>query len=433
MSLNLQLIVITNMNKFGSHKSMLINQISDATYPMLVQLVTSLGNFIISLIIIRALGMNEFGFFTICFLLILVSREIFSGIFLTPMSVLYHKFDEGNIYNYKGFLLCYLVIIMLFFSCCIYAASFMLHKFGGIYIVSENIRILILAFCVISFSDFLKRYFLINSNGLYSLCIEALRFFIIIFYMIYLVNMSELEISKILWILFISALTSSILFLPKIGFIEWSSIEYKNFYMKHSNFQKWMGLSVILKAAQSQTPQFLLLALLGELYLGIYRSCQQIANIINLPLNGIVQTLSAKGAIILKNEGSNFLEIYLKNTTIFLFFILVPTSIFIALFNESISSFLNIQNEKIFYLLILLLISNLFVSFRLQFLTFAEVNEKPKLISLSFMFSLIVGFPLSYLLINNLGLTGAGVSSIIFVILSTILLYRSKKKADIML
>ena len=309
------------MNKFGNYKSMLVNQISDATYPMLVQLVTSLGNFIISLIIIRALGMNEFGLFTICFLLILVSREIFSGIFLTPMSVLYHKFDEDNIYKYKGFLLCYLVIIMLFFSFCIYAVSLLLNKFGSIFIVSENIRILIITFCAISFSDFLKRYFLINSNGLYSLCVEVLRFFIIISYMIYLVNISELQISKILWILFISAITSAIIFLPKIGFIKWDTIEYKNFYIKHSNFQKWMGFSVILKAAQSQTPQFLLLALLGELYLGIYRSCQQIANIINLPLNGIMQTLSAKGAIILKKEGSKFLEIYLKNTTTFLFFI----------------------------------------------------------------------------------------------------------------
>ena len=106
----------------------------------------------------------------------------------------------------------------------------------------------------------------------------------------------------------------------------------------------------------------------------------------------------------------------------------MPISFFIILFDESISSFLNIQNEKIFYLLILLLISNLFVSFRLQFLTYAEVNEKPKLISLSFLFSLIVGLPLSYFLINNLGLTGAGISSIIFVILSTILLFLSKKK-----
>ena len=104
--------------------------------------------------------------------------------------------------------------------------------------------------------------------------------------MIYLV-ISELQISKILWILFISAITSAIIFLPKIGFIKWDTIEYKNFYIKHSNFQNGWDFHD-LKAAQSQTPQFLLLALLGELDED-YRSCQQIANIINLPLNGIVQ------------------------------------------------------------------------------------------------------------------------------------------------
>ena len=74
--------------------------------------------------------------------------------------------------------------------------------------------------------------------------------------MIYLVNISELQISKILWILFISAITSAIIFLPKIGFIKWDTIEYKNFYIKHSNFQKWMGFSVILKAANLKHRNF---------------------------------------------------------------------------------------------------------------------------------------------------------------------------------
>lgn len=60
----------------------------DARWALLSQVVTSGGNFATTLILVRDLGLEGFGQFSICFLLIMLTRNFLNATVLTPMSTI---------------------------------------------------------------------------------------------------------------------------------------------------------------------------------------------------------------------------------------------------------------------------------------------------------------------------------------------------------
>ena len=57
-------------------------------WTMLSQVLTSVANFLFSIIIVRSLGLAEFGQFSLCFLLMMLNRKFLLFSFLTPIGAI---------------------------------------------------------------------------------------------------------------------------------------------------------------------------------------------------------------------------------------------------------------------------------------------------------------------------------------------------------
>tara|TARA_R100000365_G_C2748060_1_gene78765 strand:- start:4624 stop:5880 length:1257 start_codon:yes stop_codon:yes gene_type:complete len=271
-------------------------------WAMASQVVTSGANFATTLIIVRSLGLGEFGQFSVCFLLAMIMRNFLNGVLLTPMSTIAPKLTHRAQANYRGFLAVNGIAFSLSSSILLYALAAPL----GIALNAPWLPEMALALALANFTangaDFIRRYHFVQNAPVWAFAVDMVRFTVQLGLLLALALVwnNDFSAQTALYALAAGGLFGLIGGLLHYGTATWSNRVSSAVWPRHWNFIKWMTPNVTLEVAQNSGVLLLGGAILGDAALGGVRAMQNLANTINLPFNALQQvapTLASRALV----------------------------------------------------------------------------------------------------------------------------------------
>lgn len=267
-------------------------------WAMASQVVTSAGNFVTSVIIVRELGLIEFGRFSIAFLIVMIVRNFLNGAVLTPMSVIAPKLRPATAPAYRGFLLTNGLGFSLGVSMLLYLITGALGQLISSPWLPDVALPLALANFTSNFADYFRRYEFVRFRPAWAFWIDGVR------YMVQLGVLGALALfwhqgftpQTALYAIALGGLAGCIFGAMIYGNLAHNRSLNRSLWLRHWKFVKWMTPGVVLDSIQSSAPLFIGAALMGEATLGGVRAVQQLANILSLPTNAMQQVAPSMAA-----------------------------------------------------------------------------------------------------------------------------------------
>lgn len=269
------------------------------------QILTSAGNLCFSVILIRNVGVEAFGTFTVFYLSIMISRNYFSALIIAPLSTLYPALAHLRPQEYSAFSLVAATtgstVISLVSILFVYSYGlFPLSNWPQYYALPLLIATIFSCLC-----DFLRGHLINSMRNQAASILEGSRLTLQITFLAILILNSQHPVS----------ITSSIMAIAASNVIPFafgiSSIgkisSPKNLMRSHLGGQwstlKIMAVSTTFETLQSSGPLLIAGQILGDQAIGTIRAAQQISNLLNLPVNALLQILPSIAARTWHHEG----------------------------------------------------------------------------------------------------------------------------------
>lgn len=301
-------------------------------WAMASQLVVSGANFATTIIVLRTIGFEGFGQFSLCFLLIMVARNFLCGVVLDPMAAIAPKLRPTSIARYRSFLgltvLGFAVLSTAILTALTLPLAYVLNA-PWLPALALGLGLANAFSCI---ADYASRYHFVYQHPVRAFVVDASRYGVQVLCVLGLAASGAdwLTPASVLYALACGSVFGAIIGLVSQGRFRWSRRLSHAVWPRHRNFVRWMSVSISIETVQSLAPMFIGVALLGEAALGVVRSVQQMTNILNLPTNALLQVLPAKAAAIYAGKGVLALRHTLRSATnwIVLYFAAIAALLF---------------------------------------------------------------------------------------------------------
>ena len=390
-----------------------------ARWAMTSQILTSGTNFATSVIIIRSLGLDEFGRFSLGFLLLMIVRSFLDGAVLNPIASIAPKLWSTSQPAYRGFAL----VKVLAFALATSAILTLTAKPLGNLIGSPWLSQLAIALAASSFTanlaDFFRRYQFIEGRPAHAFAIDAVRYSVQLLAILLLAYPLHAHFDAVaaLYAMALSSGLAAVVGIAVFGRITWRAPLNRIMWPRHWNFVKWMIPGVAMEAVQNAVPQFLGNALLGEAALGLIRAAQQISNILNLPVYALQQILPSMAASRLRSAGYRSMAHFLRNIGYAMGVASLALGATVILASKEIAQLMGITDASRFGTLLgLFMLLNFVFALRFPSTIFVNTVEDPRANFLSSALGATIAVVLGWLLIGRLGEVVVPVIYIILVI-----------------
>ncbi len=377
-----------------------------ARWAMASQILTSGTNFATSVIIIRALGLQEFGRFSLGFLLLMIVRSFLDGVVLNPMASIAPKLWNSSLPAYRGFMLAKLLIFATLTSLILIVIAGPLGMVIGSPWLAQFAVALAAASFAANLADFFRRCQFISVRPARAFAIDAVRFCAQLALILALAFplRDHFNAATAFYVMALSAGLAAILGVALYGRTTWRSPLNRIMWPRHWNFVKWMIPGVAMEAVQNAVPQFLGNALLGEAALGLIRAAQQISNILNLPVYALQQILPSMAASKLRSAGYHSMSHFLRRVGYAMSLASLVLGVLVVIASGEIAYLMGIANASRFGTLLgLFMLLNLAFALRFPSTIFINTVEDPMANSLSSALGATIAVALGWLLIARFG------------------------------
>ena len=395
------------MNQIFNYIAHFYGRYGSALCAISSQVLTSGSNFVTTIIVVRSAGLEEFGKYSICFLIIMVARNFLNGVVLVPMSTIGPKLRGKSYAPYRAFILFNSISYSFISSVIIYLAFIFIVMKAEIIWIGEVLLPFILANFAANMSDFYRRYFFVYEKPLRALIIDATRYTvqIISLFILIITGAFDLSAETALYTLLIGSAAGVLVGIPSYGQMRLSSRFARYVWPRHWNLIKWMTPNIALDAMQNAGIMLVGAAIFGEKAIGAVRAMQNLANTINLPFNAFQQTTPSIAAKILVTRGANALRTFLIRFSVMLIGFSVTITIIVLAFSDYlIEVFFGLSAEKYIMILVLFVAGNMLMTFRLPIMIAFQTVEQPKHIVKSNIISVIIALPAFLLLPYQVGI-----------------------------
>ena len=387
----------------------------------------SLGNFIISILIVKFSGLQIFGVFSFYWLIYILITNIQKSLIITPLLTNSPNVSEKN----KDYFFGHLNIVQFLF------ASFFLIIiifFSKTYLIIENMfglssnlfqQDLIEKFAIIvflsTFFNFLRKEFFSKKFQVTALFLDIIVYFLIIGGLIFFKD--YLEVDQIFNIFILSYAIAFLIYMFNLKNYKYSLSSFKRYFRQNWSLAKWMFSGSVFNNISNTLLFFNLGVVLGASVLGAVRACYQLANSCNIFFQAfenfwlflISDDLKKDVKQMNKNlfdQIKNFLLILMPFMFAMIYFADFILPIF---FTSEILPFTKI------YIFMLLLIPILFINYPFEFAL--NVLQKPQAFFYVSILVFVITLLLSKYLILEYKVLGFGIILSSFHIVPAIVLY----------
>lgn len=373
---------------------------------MASQLLASGGNFTISVIVIRTLGIEEFGRFSIALLFITIIRNFLEGTVLNPLAALTPKLHGTSIRAYRGFILANAAAFGIVSSFLIVALAVPLGSAIGSPWLPQIALALACAIFSGSIADFLRRYQFVVAQPVKAFTIDCVRFLLQLGLISSLAvfSFTPFDSGTALYALALANLVASLTGFMFFGSLSWQPRLNAIMWPRHWNFIRWLGPGVILETLLSNAPLFAANIILGEAALGLVRVAQQITSILNMPMYALQQVLPSIAATRLKVAGYTAMVHLLRRTGYAMAATSILLGLVVVLASGPIADLMAIDApSRLAVLLGLFMLVNIINAVRFPSMVFVNTVEDPTANFVAATVGATISVGLSFFLIPYLG------------------------------
>lgn len=285
---------------------------SQINWALADQTMVSGVNFLTGILMVRYLGLEEFGRFTLAWMTVLFFNSLQAAAIISPMMSIGPKQDENQRSVYYGAVM----LQQLFWAGCSFPLL-LLGVWTSQFIFPEwKIQMLALPLAsVLTFfqlQDFLRRYFFSRGWAAHAFLNDGISYLGQLLLLIFLFNYIALDSRWVLWSI---AGTSAIAFLVgllDLGHLTFSRAELFSITSRHWRFARWLMASAILQWTSGNL--FLVVAgnMLGPIAVGAVRAAQNIIGITHIIFQAMENFVPGRAAKAYLVEGAPGLMGYVK-------------------------------------------------------------------------------------------------------------------------
>lgn len=277
------------------------------------QVLTSAANFISAILLVRIMGIEDFGRYTVAFVTIMITRNFLNALVLVPISSLQPKLKLSSASAYRTFFVFYAGAFSLTSTMLLLLLAISISKIYGYGWLSSAVVPFALANLFANAADCFRRYFLIVEQARNAFAIDAARYFvqIVLLVALALTYSDSLTVSIALAVLALASASGTLIGLPFFGKMKYRGRFERIMWHRHWRFGRWMLPATTLDTIQGSGPLLVLGAVLGDAALGLVRAIQQVANLLNLPINTLEQILPSLASSRFVQEGENAVRRFL--------------------------------------------------------------------------------------------------------------------------
>jgi O-antigen/teichoic acid export membrane protein len=371
------------------------------------QVVVSAGNFLISIIILRFLGLEVFGIFSFYWLFLLLIYGLQISYIISPMLTNAPKQQDSTInYFYGGVFFQQLIFTLLIFFIIFFSLIF-LGNFSLDYQIEDYYLQFSLSIVSTQLHQFIRRLLLIKKLYHRALFNDFITYFSLIICLFYFNFLDLLTLEYVWWIIFYTFLFGFIINSLVIFSLDY---RFKNSYeaiKENWIIGKWLLLTSLTQWFAGNLWLVNAGLILGPYIFGIIRACQTLLNILNIIFQSIENFIPGEASKKFTSGGIKEMENYLRKFTIKYFIIISLIILTIILSSKYLINFFYGSetaqyNQILIYLSLLIPIHFLQYPLNYCFRTLGITKS----IFISFLCSAIFALLTSKIIITNFKIQG---------------------------
>lgn len=215
---------------------------SKVNWALTDQTMVSGVNFLTGILLARYLGIEEFGRFTLVWLVVLFVISLHHAMINSPMLSIGPKQSEAEAPTYYGAILVHEVL----FSCATFLLLFSGALLSGILFPEWGVKSLALPMSLAALAyqlqDFLRRFFFTRERAALGFANDAIRNLgqITVLILMFMFFPDAMNASKVLWIIAVTAAVAVGCGAFFVGRIEFNRLALATVTRRHWDFSKWL-------------------------------------------------------------------------------------------------------------------------------------------------------------------------------------------------
>ena len=304
------------------------------------QVIVSFCNFLITILLIRFLGLEVFGVFSFLWLIYFFCVSVQMSFLISPLMTNAAKIDISKINFYYGSSFVHQLIFSLTVFLVLLFFLNIFSNFNNTYSIRSNILIFSISVVVIQIQQFIRRVLFSKGKLLKVTINDFLCYGILISLILYFNFFNELTLNKIFIFYSISFGFGIVIALPVIISFKYKLINIIDDFKQNFLISKWLTLSALLTWFSGNFWFLNVGLILGPVILGAIRCCHSVVMIINLFFQSLENIIPGATSKIYKEEGKKEMIKYLfkfnKIGFLLIFLFILP----IIVFSKQILGFL---------------------------------------------------------------------------------------------
>lgn len=276
----------------------MLRRYRDVNWAIADQALVSGVNFTVTLLLARLLGLEEFGWFAVVWMIILSIKRLQYALILAPVQSIAAKYDANGNHTYftsvlvqqVGFAVLSASLVFL----CAWAASLYFPTWGRHHLA--------LPMAAVVFADqlqeHLRRWFFSHGRERTAFLIDVLSYPGRLAAIASWVMLSEkLKVGEVVWVIAAAATASALCGLALQERWEWDGQAARQIAVRHWSFSKWLVASSLIDSAAQYVMTLVAGAVLGVAAVGAIRATQNVLApiyVMNLALNNVVPAQASR-------------------------------------------------------------------------------------------------------------------------------------------
>tara|TARA_B100000767_G_C19736821_1_gene524312 strand:- start:499 stop:1755 length:1257 start_codon:yes stop_codon:yes gene_type:complete len=297
-------------------------------------------NFVVSVALVRILGIELFGIFSLLWLAILFIQSIQFAVIISPMMSIGPKYLDAEKDSYYAAVLTHQIVFSIISSLILYISiiisSYIFPEWG----IKDYAFILALTIFLSQNQDFIRRFSFIKGKVKEAFINDFISYVgrlavLVIFFM-----QTDLSLKSIFWIF---SFTLSISVIYGITIINKPSFDYKyslKIFKRNWKTSKWLAGSAIMQWTSGNYFIIAAGAILGPASVGILRAAGNVIGITHILFQGLENIVPASASKNYTDQGTSGLKAYLIKVLFFGGSLFLVLTFIISIFSGEILSFL---------------------------------------------------------------------------------------------
>lgn len=282
------------------------------TIALVDQLMISGSNFAANIVLVRGLGLAEFGKYFLAYVLILYANAVQMSFVTTPMLVVAPMLDGKKKHDFLRGMLAMQMLASLLLLAIGLIAGLVMHFFTAYYSLQAVIAIAC-AIGAFQLQDWVRRYFFIIRQKRLAVASDSISYFLQLIVLAILWRTGRLTLVTTFWTMSSTSLAAFLLG-PIAGRLSPSFSQLKESWEQCKGLSRDLLVSNQIRWFGSQGILLIATGIVGPTGIGGLRATQSLAGPVNLVLTSLDNVLPVRIADILKTKGTDGAFKFIRNS-----------------------------------------------------------------------------------------------------------------------